>query len=56
MTPSDVHSCRIVVRRVFGVGAHCQLRSSEHSLTVILVHGGGHLLEVSDATLGVQTD
>ncbi len=34
---------------------HCQLRSGEHSLTVILVHGGGYLREVIDVTLGIQT-
>jgi hypothetical protein len=50
-----VDFCRIVVRGVLGVSAHCQLRSGEHSLTVILVHGGGYLREVIDVTLGIQT-
>ncbi len=54
--PGGVDTCGVFVRGVLGVGAHCQLRSSEHSLTVILVHGGGYLREVIDVMPDIQTD
>jgi hypothetical protein len=34
---------------------HCQFRSGEHSLTVILVHGGSYLREVINVMPGIQT-